>query len=83
MMLFSSSHWQSYESLFTINAPPAPKGKEGGGSGSIYMQAKVFRAKERIEAEWKDASKESGGPAATASESTTTAPPPPPKEGGS
>lgn len=41
-----------YERLFTINAPPAPKGKTGGGQGSFYIQSKVVRARERIEAEW-------------------------------
>ena len=28
---------EHYERLFTINAPPAPKGKTGGGSGSFYV----------------------------------------------
>ena len=41
-----------YEKLFEINAPPAPKGKTGGGSGSFYVQSKIVRARERIEAEW-------------------------------
>ncbi|WFD34344.1 mitochondrial import inner membrane translocase subunit TIM16 [Malassezia cuniculi] len=41
-----------YERLFEINAPPAPKGKTGGGQGSFYIQSKVVRARERIEAEW-------------------------------
>ncbi|PKI82541.1 hypothetical protein MVES_003377 [Malassezia vespertilionis] len=44
---------ESYERLFSINAPPAPKGKTGGGSGSFYIQSKVVRARERIEEEWK------------------------------
>lgn len=44
---------EHYERLFQINAPPAPKGKTGGGSGSFYVQSKVVRARERIEAEWK------------------------------
>lgn len=43
----------NYERLFAINAPPAPKGKTGGGQGSFYMQSKVVRARERIEEEWK------------------------------
>ena len=43
---------QHYERLFTINAPPAPKGKTGGGQGSFYVQSKIVRARERIEAEW-------------------------------
>lgn len=44
---------ENYERLFKINAPPAPKGKEGGGSGSFYIQSKIVRARERIEEEWK------------------------------
>lgn len=44
---------EHYERLFEINAPPAPKGKEGGGRGSFYVQSKVVRARERIEDEWK------------------------------
>lgn len=44
---------EHYERLFEINAPPAPKGKEGGGRGSFYVQSKVVRARERIEEEWK------------------------------
>lgn len=44
---------ENYERLFTINAPPAPKGKTGGGQGSFYMQSKIVRARERIEEEWK------------------------------
>ena len=46
---------QHYERLFTINAPPAPKGKTGGGQGSFYVQSKIVRARERIEAEWAQA----------------------------
>lgn len=43
---------EHYERLFVINAPPAPKGQQGGGSGSFYVQSKIVRARERIEAEW-------------------------------
>ncbi|KDN50386.1 hypothetical protein K437DRAFT_65935 [Tilletiaria anomala UBC 951] len=43
---------KSYEHLFKTNAPPAPKGQTGGGAGSFYIQSKVVRARERIEAEW-------------------------------
>ena len=43
---------KNYDHLFATNAPPAPKGKEGGGAGSFYIQSKVVRARERIEAEW-------------------------------
>lgn len=46
--------FQTYDHLFAVNAPPAPKGKTGGGSGSFYMQSKVVRARQRIEAEWED-----------------------------
>ena len=48
---------QNYDHLFATNAPPAPKGKTGGGSGSFYVQSKIVRARERIEAEWKEAAK--------------------------
>ncbi|PWN92882.1 protein transporter [Acaromyces ingoldii] len=48
---------KNYEHLFATNAPPAPKGKQGGGQGSFYIQSKVVRARERIEAEWKEAAK--------------------------
>ncbi|PWN43970.1 protein transporter [Ceraceosorus guamensis] len=41
-----------YTQLFNTNAPPAPKGKSGGGQGSFYVQSKIVRARERIEAEW-------------------------------
>ena len=43
---------ERYERLFVINAPPAPKGKQGGGQGSFYIQSKIVRVRERIEAEW-------------------------------
>ncbi|EPQ30123.1 uncharacterized protein PFL1_02240 [Pseudozyma flocculosa PF-1] len=43
---------KNYDHLFKTNAPPAPKGKEGGGQGSFYIQSKIVRARERIEAEW-------------------------------
>ena len=48
---------KNYEHLFATNAPPAPKGKTGGGSGSFYVQSKIVRARERLEAEWKEAAK--------------------------
>ncbi|KAK0536665.1 mitochondrial import inner membrane translocase subunit TIM16 [Tilletia horrida] len=46
-----------YEHLFKTNAPPAPKGADPaaaakGGQGSFYVQSKIVRARERIEAEW-------------------------------
>lgn len=43
---------KNYDHLFATNAPPAPKGQKGGGAGSFYIQSKVVRARERIEAEW-------------------------------
>lgn len=43
---------KNYDHLFQTNAPPAPKGQKGGGAGSFYVQSKVVRARERIEAEW-------------------------------
>ncbi|PWN33517.1 protein transporter [Meira miltonrushii] len=48
---------KNYEHLFATNAPPAPKGKQGGGSGSFYVQSKIVRARERLEAEWREAAK--------------------------
>lgn len=59
-------HAQSYEHLFKANAPPAPKGAAGGGAGSFYMQSKVVRARERIEAEWKALLKQGEKPEADA-----------------
>jgi import inner membrane translocase subunit TIM16 len=74
---------QSYEHLFAVNAPPAPKGQKGGGSGSFYMQSKVVRARQRIEAEWEEqlqAVKEAAKPDAGADQSQTPPPPPPPAQ---
>lgn len=74
---------QSYEHLFAVNAPPAPKGQKGGGSGSFYMQSKVVRARQRIEAEWEEqlqAVKEAAKPDAGADQSQTPPPPPPPTQ---
>jgi import inner membrane translocase subunit TIM16 len=58
----SAAALQSYEHLFKTNAPPAPKGATGGGAGSFYIQSKVVRARERIEAEWAEVLKASKGP---------------------
>lgn len=72
---------QTYDHLFAVNAPPAPKGQKGGGSGSFYMQSKVVRAKQRIEAEWEQLAKnvgEAGQGGGAAAESTSAPPPPPP-----
>ncbi|EST09547.1 Mitochondrial import inner membrane translocase subunit Tim16 [Kalmanozyma brasiliensis GHG001] len=60
---------KNYDHLFATNAPPAPKGQTGGGAGSFYIQSKVVRARERIEAEWGllNAGKEAEAGAADAS----------------
>ncbi|PWN22957.1 hypothetical protein BCV69DRAFT_103031 [Microstroma glucosiphilum] len=74
---------KSYDHLFAVNAPPAPKGQKGGGSGSFYMQSKVVRARQRIEAEWEEqlqAVKEAAKPDAGADQSQTPPPPPPPAQ---
>lgn len=72
---------QNYEHLFATNAPPAPKGKSGGGSGSFYVQSKIVRARERIEAEWKEVAKAFEQQKAV--KDTPTPPPPSPPTGGS
>lgn len=59
-MSFPTTLLQAYDHLFSVNAPPAPKGQKGGGSGSFYMQSKVVRAKQRIEAEWEELAKKAG-----------------------
>ncbi|KAE8228511.1 hypothetical protein CF326_g6555 [Tilletia indica] len=89
-----------YEHLFKTNAPPAPKGSSAaaaaagskatgasGGQGSFYVQSKIVRARERIEAEWEAyAPKDSSSSSTTAessSESQSTPPsqpPPPPSQ---
>lgn len=53
LLLFSLP--QNYDHLFATNAPPAPKNSPPGtpgGAGSFYLQSKIVRARERIEAEW-------------------------------
>ncbi|KAI0769755.1 Pam16-domain-containing protein [Trametes elegans] len=67
---------QNYEHLFKANSPPesAPKAKAGTAKNaaprhSHYLQSKVVRAKERLDAELKEA---------LAEEDSTSAPPPPP-----
>ncbi|CAD6908214.1 unnamed protein product [Tilletia laevis] len=87
-----------YEHLFKTNAPPAPKAaaaaaaaakdaKAGGGQGSFYIQSKIVRARERIEAEWaayapKHGSSSSSTSQAASAESQTPPPsqPPPPSQ---
>jgi len=72
---------KSYEHLFKINGPPpaakeaaaprrAARGSAGAPQSSHYLQSKVVRARERIEAEIKLAEEESPPPP----------PPDPPKE---
>lgn len=70
---------QHYEHLFKANSPPAapPKPQPGKKATpqfwSHYLQSKVVRARERIEAETKAAEAESAAPTQDAN-----APPPPP-----
>ncbi|KAG6868107.1 hypothetical protein C0993_007517 [Termitomyces sp. T159_Od127] len=50
--------FQNYEHLFKANSPPPPpekpvRGKASQPAYSHYLQSKVFRARERIEAELK------------------------------
>ncbi|KAK0544112.1 mitochondrial import inner membrane translocase subunit TIM16 [Tilletia horrida] len=81
-----------YEHLFKTNAPPAPKGSPPGtgGQGSFYIQSKVVRARERIEAEWEaldpalkeeaSSSTNQGGPGASDSaQSSNSQQQPPPQ----
>lgn len=64
LLTLNALFWpQSYEHLFKTNAPPAPKGQPGGGAGSFYLQSKIVRARERIEAEWEGAKKKESGEA--------------------
>jgi import inner membrane translocase subunit TIM16 len=71
---------QNYEHLFKINSPP-PKPEQPAAVKqtqiyhSLYLQSKVFRALERLEAEVKLASQEA---AQKSAEATSTQPPPPP-----
>ncbi|KAG6813641.1 hypothetical protein H0H92_008878 [Tricholoma furcatifolium] len=73
---------KNYEHLFKANSPaPAPekpvRGKALPPSNSHYLQSKVFRARERIEAELKQ-----GESPATPDVTTQTPPPPPPEAPG-
>lgn len=73
--------FQHYEHLFKQNSPPKPKqveavkprasARQSTPVHSHYLQSKVVRAKERLEAEMKASSE-------TTEASQTTAPPPPP-----
>ncbi|KAI0266708.1 Pam16-domain-containing protein [Gloeopeniophorella convolvens] len=74
---------QNYEHLFKANAPPEAPPKPAAGSRgapaprqSHYLQSKVVRARERIEAELKVAAEEPPSPP------TPPPPPPPPAASG-
>ncbi|KIP11648.1 hypothetical protein PHLGIDRAFT_124774 [Phlebiopsis gigantea 11061_1 CR5-6] len=77
---------QHYEHLFKTNSPPAAPPKPTPGKKptsqfwSHYLQSKVVRARERIEAENRLSQTEQVS-TETAAE-TTDAPPPPPPQGG-
>jgi import inner membrane translocase subunit TIM16 len=72
---------QHHDHLFKINSPP-PKpdkpvaGKQAQIYHSHYLQSKVYRALERLEAETKSTSQEA---AQESAEAPTTQPPPPPE----
>ncbi|KAF9566817.1 protein transporter, partial [Agrocybe pediades] len=71
---------KNYEHLFKANSPPPPPEKPVSSkqllpTHSFYLQSKVFRARERIEAELKLGQAAEETPAASKVESTTTPPP--------
>ncbi|KAF8322299.1 protein transporter [Clavulina sp. PMI_390] len=81
----------SYDHLFKANSPPVldpPPPKSAPPMNSHYLQSKVVRAKERIDAELliaqQEAATEAGsassaeGPSSSSSGSSGTPPPPPP-----
>ncbi|KAG6917426.1 hypothetical protein DXG01_002512 [Tephrocybe rancida] len=78
---------KNYEHLFKANSPapppekPLPKGKSLP-INSHYLQSKVFRARERIEAELKLGDTSVPPTEAPVSPGTTQAPPPPEMPGG-
>jgi import inner membrane translocase subunit TIM16 len=57
--------WQNFDHLFTANNPLTAEGKP---HSSHYLQSKIVRAKERIEAEMKSALQGEAAPAAEAAE---------------
>ena len=84
---------QHYEHLFKANSPPAvdpaPAAKPRAGvrqsaqpSYSHYLQSKVVRARERIEAEHKTLLSEDSSSSQAAPPPPSQNPPPPPSEGG-
>ncbi|KAI0329689.1 protein transporter [Cubamyces sp. BRFM 1775] len=77
---------QNYEHLFKANSPPEKPPKPASGKTPIpthshYLQSKVVRAKERLEAELQAPAEENAASASTAesssASSSTTTPPPP------
>jgi import inner membrane translocase subunit TIM16 len=72
---------QNYEHLFKVNSLPPkveqpPAGKQTQIYHSHYLQSKIFRALERLEAESKLASQET---VQNSGEATPPKPPPPPE----
>ncbi|KAF8973322.1 Pam16-domain-containing protein [Flammula alnicola] len=80
---------KNYEHLFKANSPPPPPAKPAPGKQVIpyqshYLQSKVFRARERLEAELKAAQAPAQSPASTANKNGGSPSPPPldPPQGG-
>ena len=79
---------QRYEHLFKVNSPPPPPEKPVSGKPrpqywSHYLQSKVVRAKERLEAEMKTATSEAEAAtkdAGEAAQKTGNEAPPPPSQ---
>lgn len=73
---------QNYEHLFKANTSPSPPAKPASGkqappTHSHYLQSKVVRAKERLEAELKAELAEENSPSPPPpSDSASSAPPP-------
>ncbi|KAI0645567.1 Pam16-domain-containing protein [Trametes meyenii] len=72
---------QNYEHLFKQNSPPEKPPKPAQGKTTVptqshYLQSKVVRAKERLEAELKADLAEEAAPPPSADSSNTTPPPP-------
>lgn len=74
---------QNYEHLFKANSPPPPPenpppGRQKPQYWSLYLQSKVVRAKERIEAELKSAVEEEISAAKASQKPPETSGPSPP-----
>lgn len=88
-LIVTLENGQNYEHLFKMNSPPPPPetvkprlaGKQPSyvPTNSHYLQSKVVRARERIEAELKVVTEDASVEAATSHEVPT---PPPPQEKG-